>query len=170
MPRNRVQEKSPGSCSTTRALVLLTSNFLLPTSYFLTAPCLTRRRCPASCALCRLRRLAFARLGLAFTLRAAPQTFRGCAQTAADALLLRLGAFLLRVAFGLRARIEFAADQFNLRDLGAIALAEAEAQQARVTAGPRRKARRDRVEQLRHDLAVLQILHDHAARVQHVAV
>ena len=50
--------------------------------------------------------------------------------------------------FGLGVRIELAADQLDLRQLGAVALAVADAHQARVAAGTRREARRDRVEQL----------------------
>ena len=57
-----------------------------------------------------------------------------------------------------------------MRDLGAVALAESNPQQACVAAGTVREARRQRVEQLGHHLAVLQILHDQAARRQHVAV
>ena len=74
------------------------------------------------------------------------------------------------VGFGLRARVELAADQLDLRDLGGVAPAEAEPQQARVAARPRREARRERVEQLGDDLAILHVLHDQAARVQRLAV
>ena len=70
------------------------------------------------------------------------------------------------VGLGLRVRIELAADELDLRDLGAVAPAVADAQQARVAARPRREPRRDRVEQLADDLAVLQVLHDQPARVQ----
>src|SRR4029079_10805774 len=78
---------------------------------------------------------------------------------------LRFGLlFRLRVALRLRPRVELAADELHLRDLGGVALAEPEAQQARVAALPRLEARGQRVEQLRDDLAVLQILHHEAAR------
>src|SRR5262245_13930626 len=53
-----------------------------------------------------------------------------------------------------RARVVLAADELDFGDLGAVAAAEAEAQQAGVAAGPRGVARRDRVEQLGHDGAV----------------
>src|SRR5262249_35432675 len=130
-----------------------------------------RRRRPLRSAFRRLRRFA---LGFgrshALTLRPAPETLGRGAQTAADAGLLRFGAFLLRVRFGFGAGVELAADELDLRDLGAVALAIADAQQPGVAARTRREARRDRVEQLGHDLAVLQILHDEATRVQRVAV
>ena len=83
---------------------------------------------------------------------------------------LALGRRGVPVGFGLGLRIELAADELHLRDFGAVAAAMAEPQQARVAAGPRREARRDRVEQLGHDLAVLQVLHDQPPRVQRLAV
>src|SRR2546426_4150075 len=91
------------------------------------------------------------------------------AEPAADALGFRLGRWL-GAGFGLRARVEFAARELHLRDLGAVAAAIPEAQQPRVAARPLGKPRREGVEQLGHDGAVLQILHDAAARVEKVAV
>jgi hypothetical protein len=95
----------------------------------------------------------------------AAQPLGGRAQTPADRLCfrLRLG---LRLAFGFRARIELAADELDLCDFGGVAAAEADAQQARVAARALGEPRRNHVEQLRHDLAVLQILHDQTPRVQ----
>ena len=54
---------------------------------------------------------------------------------------------------GLGVRIVLAADELDLRDLGAVAAAVAEAQDPRVAAGPRREARRERLEQLADDVA-----------------
>ena len=48
-------------------------------------------------------------------------------------------------------------------DFCTIAFAEPDAQEARVAARPRREPRRDGVEQLRDDLAVLHVLHDQAS-------
>ena len=81
-------------------------------------------------------------------------------------LRLRGGLGLL----GLGVRVVLAADQLDLRDLGAVAAAVAEAQDARVAARPRREARRDRVEQLADDVAVRDVAQHQAARVQRLAV
>src|SRR5262249_23331366 len=145
---------------------------------------------------CRLRALA-AGVGLAAALAAALRTRRlrllrrgsfGCfasfvslgrlrlpaepirrgAQAAAHALrllLLRRGGLL-----GFRVRVDLAADELDLRDLRAVAAAVAEAQDPRVAARPRLEARRDRVEQLRHDLAVGDVLQHEPPRVQRPAV
>src|SRR5207249_2215686 len=115
-----------------------------------------------------LRRLArnFPAAGL-FLLAA--HAFGRRAQTSADALGLRL---LLGLALlvGLRLRVELAANQLDLRDFRAVALAEADAQQTRVAARPIREPRRDGVEQLRHDVTVLQIVHDEPPGVQHPGI
>src|SRR5689334_243161 len=98
------------------------------------------------------------------------ETRRRRAQAAADALGLRLRFLRRRVAFGLRTRIELAADELDLRDFGAVALAVADPQQTRVPAGPRGEAGRERVEQLAYDLAVLQIVHDEPPGGEHAAI
>jgi hypothetical protein len=49
----------------------------------------------------------------------------------------------------------FAADELDLRHLGRIALAEAQAQQTGVAARPRFEPRSKRIEQLLHDLLIL---------------
>src|SRR5207244_373319 len=132
------------------------------------AACFPTRRALLRGALGRLgfggvRRLAFSGLGPL----AAAQAFRRGAQTAADARFgLRLLAFALRFGFRLRARVEFAADQLDLRHLGAVALPVAETQETRVAALPCREARRDRVEELRHDVAVLQVVHDETPSIE----
>ena len=92
------------------------------------------------------------------------------AQPPADAGRLGLGLLALPVGLRLRARVELAADQLDLRDLGAVAAAEPDAQQAGVAARPRRKARRQRVEQLADDLLVLEIVHQQPARVEGLAI
>jgi hypothetical protein len=86
-------------------------------------------------------------------------------QPAADALgLLRLLAFgLVRIDFGLRARIELAADELDLRDFGRVALAEPNPQQTRVTTRTLGEPGRERLEQLGHDLPILQVVHHQAA-------
>ena len=71
---------------------------------------------------------------------------------------------------GFRVRVVLAADQLDLRDLGAVAAAVAEAQDAGVAARPRLEARRDGVEQLAHDLAILDVAQHQPARVQRLAV
>src|SRR5439155_27264695 len=110
------------------------------------------------------RRRRFGRGRLRFL--AAAQPLRRGAQPAPDTLGLRLFGLALRVGLGLRARIELAADELDLRDLGAVALAVSDAQEARLAARPIGKPRREAVEQLRHDVAVLQILHDETPGVQ----
>src|SRR4029079_4074191 len=52
----------------------------------------------------------------------------------------------------------------------AVAAAVAEAQDARVAAGTRLEPRGDRVEQLRHDVAILDVLQHETSRVQRAAV
>src|SRR5258708_29684486 len=134
----------------------------------LTATCFARCRRAARRALRRLGRLVLAAAALVVVLLAAQAL--GCrTETSADSLGLRLR-FFRRRAFGLRLRIVFAAHELDLRDLGAVALAEADPEQPRVAAGPRREARRQRVEQLGDDLAILQVPHDQTARGQDVAV
>src|SRR6185436_5262418 len=91
------------------------------------------------------------------------------AQAAADALGLRLG-FRGRGLLGFGVRVELAADQLDLRDFRGVAAAEAEAQDPRVAARARLEARRDRVEQLGDDVAVLDVAEHHPARVQGAAV
>src|ERR1051325_9014250 len=117
---------------------------------------------------------AFRRLGghlaAVVLLAAAAHALGRGAQPPADALGLRLLAFGLRVAFGFRARVELAADELDLRDLRAVALAEADAKQTGIAARPIREAGRERVEQLRHDVAILQIHHHDAARAEQAAV
>src|SRR5204863_5937239 len=100
----------------------------------------------------------------------APQPLSRRAQAAAHASALRLLAFGPGLRLGFRARIEFAADQLHLCNLGAVALAIAEAQQAGVAARPLREPRRDGIEQLPDHLAILQVLHHHAARGQRVTI
>src|SRR5689334_14486936 len=73
-------------------------------------------------ALGRLLLGRFGRLGLLRLFAAEP--FRCRAEPSADAGFLR-GAFRLRLGFSLRARVELAADEFDVRDLGAVALAVA---------------------------------------------
>ena len=91
----------------------------------------------------------------AFGLGLAAQALRRRAQAAADALRLRPAPCL--GLLGLGVRVVLAADQLDLRDLGAVAAAVAEPQDARVAARPLREARRDRVEQLADDVAVLDV-------------
>ena len=84
------------------------------------------------------------------------------------------------LAFGLAASAAaFSASAFGLYSLptssicaisAAVAAAEAEAQDARVAARPRLEARRDRVEQLGDDVAVLDVAQDEAPRVQRPGV
>src|SRR6185312_15920396 len=67
---------------------------------------------------------------------------------------------------GLGVRIELAADQLDLRDFGAVAAAEAQTEDPRVAARPRLEPRRQRVEQLGDDGAILDLAEDETARVQ----
>jgi hypothetical protein len=62
--------------------------------------------------------------------------------------------------------VVLAAHEFDLRDLGAIAAAITQPENPRVSAGPRLEAGRDRVKQLAHDLAILDIAEDESSRVQ----
>ena len=90
------------------------------------------------------------------------------AQPAADALRLRLlGGFRL---LGLGVRVVLAADELDLRDFGAVAAAVADAQDPRIAARTRFEPRRDRVEQLADDVAVLDVAQHQAPRVQRLAV
>src|SRR3954464_10851514 len=109
----------------------------------LAAACFAWRRALARDALRRLGRdfLSFA----AFFLAA--HAFSGRSQTTADALGFRLLRFAFAVAFG-RTRIVFAADQFDLRNFGAVALAETDAQQPGVSACTLGEPWCKRVEQL----------------------
>src|SRR4029453_15808050 len=68
---------------------------------------------------------------------------------------LRLGFFGGRGLLGLGVRVVLAADQLDLRDLGAVAAAITELQDPRVAAGPPLEARRGRVEKLPHAPAVM---------------
>ena len=69
----------------------------------------------------------------------------------------------LRFGFRLRARIELAADEIDLRQVGRVALAEPNPQQARVATWTFDEPGRQRLEQLRDDLAILQVVHHQAA-------
>ena len=125
-----------------------------------TAALLALRRGPAWPSSCRVFLAPSSRLGLL----AAQALGRG-AQAAADALRLRLFGRLGGL-LGLGVRVVLAADQLDLRDLGAVAAAVAEPQDARVAARPRLEARRDRVEQLADDVAILDVAQHQPARVQ----
>src|SRR4051794_886360 len=95
----------------------------------------------------RLAAGALGRLGRrlrALVLSLAAQALRRSLETAAHALALRRRLGLPGVGFGLRPRIELAADQLHLRHFGRIALAIADPEQARVAARPRLEARRQR--------------------------
>ena len=74
------------------------------------------------------------------------------------------------VALGRRVRIVLAPDQLDLRHFGAVAAAVAELEDARVAARARLEARRDGLEQLAHDIPVLQVAKHEPARVQRLAV
>src|SRR5207237_1309 len=120
-------------------------------------------------------RLLRGRLGsfgsfLAFTLRLAAEAFRRRAQSAADALALRLLTPGRCRLFGFGVGIELAAHQLDLCDFRAVAAAVAEPQDPRVTPRPRLEARGDRVEQLRDDVAVLDVAEHEPACVQGSAI
>src|SRR5256885_15061738 len=75
-------------------------------------------------AALRLRLFRGAGFGLPLLLAAAAaEPLCCCANTAADALALRLPALLRRLGVAFRARVELAADELHLRDLGAVAFA-----------------------------------------------
>src|SRR5262245_49109286 len=81
--------------------------------YALASSRLSRRRRLLSDALGRLGLHLLARLGVVFL---PAQAFGRGAQSPADALGLRLGAFRTGLRLGLRPRIEFAADELDLCD------------------------------------------------------
>jgi hypothetical protein len=81
----------------------------------------------------------------------AAEALRCGPKPSADARLARRLAFLGSL-LGLRPRVELAAHQFHLRDLGSVALPESQTQKARVAAGPGLEAGRNGVEQLADDL------------------
>src|SRR5579872_1239544 len=113
----------------------------------------------AAAALGRLR-LDLQRLVVFF--RAASEPLRRGPQTSTDTFGLRL--LLCRIGFLVRLglRVVLAADELDLSDFGAVAPAVAEPEQTGIAARPIREARRQGVEQLADDIAVLQVLHDEA--------
>src|SRR5207344_2845464 len=77
------------------------------------------------------------------------------AQPATDALRLGLGRRFGFFGFGVG--VVLAANEFDLRHLGAVAAAIAESKNPRVAARTRLEPRRNRVEQLAHDVAILNV-------------
>src|SRR5690606_23271205 len=63
---------------------------------------------------------------------------------------------------GVRRRVVLAADELHLRDLGAVAAPEADAQQPRIAARPLGEPRRDLREELADHAAVLDVLQHEA--------
>ena len=76
----------------------------------------------------------------------------------------------LGFGLGFRAGVELAADELDLRNFSAVAPPIADPQKPGVAARPGGKPRRDRVEQFRHDLAILHIAHDQPTGREHPAV
>src|SRR5262249_3065627 len=159
---SRPKEREALTC-VTDDLRLLTDDSRLATDDLRSANLPWRRRLAAG-ALGRLGRHLVC---VVVFLAAAAQPLGRRAQAAADALGLRL---LLGRRFRLGLRVVLAAEELDLRDLRAVAFAVSDPQQACVAARTIREAGRERVEQLRDHLAVLQILHDQPPRRQLVAV
>src|SRR6185503_4022263 len=137
--------------------------------------------CLRPSSLPRRRRLLRLASGLAasLTLRAASliafrpasKAARGGSESIADAPRLGRGrGFLLRFLVLGGFRTVLAANQLHLRDLGRIAAAEADAQDARIAAGTLRIARRNRLEQLAHDILVGQFGEDETPRMERLPV
>src|SRR5689334_6629312 len=130
-----------------------------------------------SASLARGRRLSRGTLGLAARLPlrgaavlAAAQVARRLAQALAETLApLRRFALFPFGRFRLFRR-PLAANQLDLRRLGAIAAAEADAQDARVAARPIREPRRQLREQLADDLGIRNLGKDETPRVERPGV
>jgi hypothetical protein len=95
---------------------------------------------------------------------APPEPFGRRAEPSAHTLGSGCGLAFLR--FLCRARVVFAADELDLRDFRAVAAAVAHAQDAGVAAGTGLEPRRNRVEQLAHDILVGNVGEHQPPRVQ----